>query len=657
MDDMMLVFRQTYLEESFEGLSAMESQLLELPVGTPDSDTINIIFRAAHSMKGGAGTFGFKELIHLTHTLETLLDEMRSGKREVTIAARDALLESVDVLRNILEAYQSESTPDVVAIKAMDDKLNGILGAQLKCNQGDDATQGCDALVNMVIKIEPEVTILHSGNYPTKFIEEIKLAAKVDEANFTCENIEKPSESLKDVEMAYGYDHVITIKGTTFNEADVREILEWIDGTYAKVEIDVELIKDDKPSSSETISQPIEKVESKSASAPAEQTIRVAIPKIDQLVNLVGEMVIAQSMIGQYGDMADQADMPWADKLKEGLASLERYTRELQENVMSIRMLPISFAFNRMPRIVHDVSSKLGKNIELVMVGQDTEVDKTVLEKLTDPLVHIVRNSIDHGIELPQARLDKGKPEKGTVTLAAFHQGGNIVIQIKDDGAGINLAKVKQKAIESGVISENQAITDKEIVDLIFHAGFSTAEQVTDISGRGVGMDVVRRNIKELGGSVDVETTPGSGSVFTIRLPLTLAILDGQLAKVGNQVFVFPLASIVESIQPESSKIKSVSGKHLYQLREDYLPILRLHEAFGVSGAQTDLTKALLVIVEFANERFGILVDSLEGQQQVVIKSLEQNYHKVSGVSGATILGDGRVALILELSELKSILV
>lgn len=319
---------------------------------------------------------------------------------------------------------------------------------------------------------------------------------------------------------------------------------------------------------------------------------------------------------------------------------------------MSIRMMPISFAFNRMPRIVHDVSGKLGKDIELVMEGENTEVDKTVLEKLTDPLVHIIRNSVDHGIETPDVREASGKPRKGTVRLSAFHAGGNIVIQIKDNGAGIRLEKVKQKAIDAGILTEGQVITEKENIDLIFHAGFSTADVVTDISGRGVGMDVVRRNIRELGGTIEVQTEQGKGSVFTIRLPLTLAILDGQLAKVGDETYIFPLASIVESVLPAPDNIKSVKGNFLYRLRDVYIPIVRLNEFFSRPNGKTELTQGLLVVVENGDKRFGVFVDTLESQQQVVIKSLDTNYRKVNGVSGATIMGDGRVAMILDLTEL-----
>ena len=472
----------------------------------------------------------------------------------------------------------------------------------------------------------------------------------------------------------------LTLTGDSVNEDDIKEVFEWIDGDGAEIKLrpltttsQPEAVAEVAPAkevaTSATPKAPIAQAEVKPAAKPKakpdtkapkqEGSIRVDLIKIDQMVNLVGELVITQSMLSQFGEQAEQssdnsqeANMEWVDKLKEGLTHLERHTRELQESVMNIRMLPVSFAFNRMPRIVHDVSQKLGKQIELVMEGEGTELDKTMLEQLTDPLVHIVRNSIDHGIESPEVRMAAGKSEKGTVKMAAFHQGGNILIQITDDGAGIDYKRIEAKAIEKGVIEEDHNLNKDEIVDLIFHAGFSTAEVVSDISGRGVGMDVVRRNIRGLGGSVDVKTTPGVGSVFTIRLPLTLAILDGQLCSVGSQTYVFPLISIIESIQVDKTHVKGIAGEtELYKLRDSYIPVIRLHKKLGIKDAQQDLEDGLLVVVEDAGQRAGIFVDDLLGQQQVVIKSLESNFMKIEGIAGATILGDGTVSLILDVSE------
>jgi len=345
--------------------------------------------------------------------------------------------------------------------------------------------------------------------------------------------------------------------------------------------------------------------------------------------------------------------MERVQRLQEGLAELEQHTRELQENVMRIRMLPISFSFNRFPRLVHDLSGKLNKKVELKMSGEQTELDKTVMEKIGDPLVHLVRNSLDHGIEPPEERKAKGKPETGVLHLNAYHQGGNIVIEIHDDGAGLNTERILNKAIEKGLVAENEELPDEKIHELIFAPGFSTAQEVSDVSGRGVGMDVVKRNIKDLGGVVEVRSEKDVGSTFTVRLPLTLAILDGQLVRIGEQTYIVPLVSIIESLQIKAESVNSIAGgAELYKLREDYLPIIRLHEVFNMQPENTELVNGLLVVVEGEGQLAGIFVDDLLGQQQVVIKSLESNYKKVEGLSGATILGDGTVAMILDVPGL-----
>ncbi len=682
MDELMQVFRQTYLEESFEGLAAMESNLLTLPEGTPDTEVVNTIFRAAHSMKGGAGTFGFSELIHLTHILETLLDEMRSGKRNVTSENREALLQSVDVLRIILDAYQDNQPIDMTPVKAMEQRLEAILnhGAQSLATTSN---------TNNTVTDQPELTgyqihLSPSDDYFTSGIDLLKLLhelSRIEGAERTHIKARLNEGNPLQVEHCLISFNVV-IDGEV-ELADINEVFEWLDEDSCHISISP-IYRNGDSSTGVTVEAStatsgvvvateaptaLTQQTAVTATAPAatnngapraavatgekqESSIRVSISKIDQMVDMVGELVIAQSMLSRFGLLADQLNAPWADELKEGLVDIERHTRAMQESVMSIRMMPISFAFNRMPRIVHDVSAKLEKDIELVMEGENTEVDKTVLEKLTDPLVHIIRNSVDHGIEKPDVREAKGKARKGTVRLSAFHAGGNIVIQIKDDGAGIRLDKVRQKAIDAGILTEHQVITEKENIDLIFHAGFSTADEVTDISGRGVGMDVVRRNIRELGGTIEVQTEQNLGSIFTIRLPLTLAILDGQLAKVGDETYIFPLASIVESVLPAEDNIKSVKGTYLYRLRDVYIPIVRLNTFFNRPVGKTELTQGLLVVVENGDKRFGVFVDSLESQQQVVIKSLDTNYRKVNGISGATIMGDGRVAMILDLTEL-----
>lgn len=682
--DMMEMFRQTYLEESFEGLQVMESGLLNLPLGNPDKEQVNTIFRAAHSIKGGSGTFGFSEISGFTHVLETLLDEVRSDKRDVTQDGITVMLESVDVLRDMLTRLQNHEPIDSERASRVQAQLEAVLA-------GTDVASAAAAPVAVAaapapvvhkpagwaIELKPEQDLLRTGNEPLRILRELEGLGSV---KVTLHEEQLPAWSDYDPESLYWW-WSLELTGEDISEAQVKEVFEWIDGDGAEVNItpltqsagaDVvggddmadalasitqALTPETPASAAPAVPATAARKPAAAAQAPApqqESSIRVNISKIDHLVNLVGELVITQSMLSQFGDTAEESrsKADWIDKLKEGLSHLERHTRELQESVMNIRMLPISFSFNRMPRIVHDTSLKLGKKIDLVMEGENTEVDKTVLEQLTDPLVHIVRNSIDHGIEMPAARKEKGKPETGTVKMSAFHQGGNIVIQITDDGAGINLEKVKSKAIEKGVIDGAGNYTDAEIVDLIFHPGFSTADQISDISGRGVGMDVVRRNIRSLGGTVDVETRQGVGSIFTIRLPLTLAILDGQLSSVGSQTYVFPLVSIVESIQTNSENIKTVTGTELFKLRDTYIPIVRLYQQFNLQDGAKSLEEGLLVVVESSGKRVGIFVDDLQGQQQVVIKSLETNFIKVDGVAGATILGDGTVALILDITEL-----
>jgi two-component system chemotaxis sensor kinase CheA len=698
--DMMETFRQTYLEESFEGLDIMETGLLDLQPGTPDTEKVNEIFRAAHSIKGGSGTFGFNDIIDFTHVLETLLDEMRDGRRDVTQEATDVMLHAVDILRDMMTALQNHEEIDhdkAGEVQAQMEKLLNGGDAPAEAGSGESAVaeQAAETPASggdWKIEVIPESTLLQTGNEPIRIFRELEtlgdLSVEADDSNV-------PELEAFNPEEVYLSWH-LTLSGDGIKEEDVREVFEWIDGDGAEIQITAPepATTQDKPAESAAAPQsepsapenktqtsaakPQAEAASKSADKPApkkaadkpvpakkqEGSIRVDLSKIDQLVNLVGELVITQSMLSQFGEQAEQVDQEaqegqaassreeWVDKLKEGLTHLERHTRDLQESVMNIRMLPVSFAFNRMPRIVHDVSQKLGKKIDLVMEGENTELDKTMLEALTDPLVHIVRNSIDHGVESPEKRLENGKPETGMVKMAAFHQGGNILIQITDDGAGINADKVRQKAVEKGVISEDDKLSDQEAVDLIFNAGFSTADEVSDVSGRGVGMDVVRRNIRGLGGTVEVKTELGKGSVFTIRLPLTLAILDGQLAKVGSQNYVFPLISIVESIQVDKSLVKGIGGQtELYKLRDQYIPVIRLHKLLGVSDARTDLEEGLLVVVEDGGRRAGVFVDDLLGQQQVVIKSLDQNFMKIQSIAGATILGDGTVSLILDISE------
>ena len=682
----MAQFHQVFFEESFEGLDVMENGLLNMDPGAVDAEEINAIFRAAHSIKGGSGTFGFMHISDFTHTMETLLDEMRDGRRQVNADAVNVLLQSVDVLREMLSAARDGGEADAVRVKTLHAELERVLsqGAGAADAATEDAAgvtageptvpEASDSVVGWKIVFRPHQHLMRTGNDPLRIIRELAalgpLSAECDLSALPSFEQFEPEDSYLSWELRLSQP---------VDKSEIDEIFEWVedDCDFAVVPLLEQLVVD-SAASGPGLPEAVPPVQSRpvlSALPPPQErrgeddrrqeperrkaapaaggssSIRVDINKIDGLINMVGELVITQSMLGMLGN---DFDMSRLERLREGLAQLERHTRELQESVMQIRMVPISFSFSRFPRLVHDLSSKLGKKIELKMSGENTEVDKTVIEKIGDPLVHLVRNSLDHGIETPEERAAAGKPETGTVHLSASHRGGNIVIEIRDDGRGLARDKLLRKAIERGLVREEDNLSDKDIYDLIFKPGFSTADQVSDVSGRGVGMDVVRRNINELGGAIEIESTPGKGSAIIIRLPLTLAILDGQTVRIGQEIYIVPLVSIVESIQPEPAMLNKVVGRgETFALREEYLPVVRMHEVFGIDEHDAEaLTEGILVVVESEGRKCGLFVDDLLGQQQVVIKSLEANYRKVDGISGATILGDGSVALILDIPGL-----
>lgn len=675
-------FLATFYEESFEGLDIMETELLALDVGEADLETINTIFRAAHSIKGGSGTFGLNDVATFTHVMETLLDEMRDGKRDVTQEAVNILLESVDVLREMLSTLQAEEELDVEHIAIVKQKLDNLLAGESTATSPTEQpavveTETSDsptADAGWTINFKPHVDMLQTGNDPVRMFRELsalgEFSAEPDISLLPEFLLMEPENSV--------LSWVLTLKGD-IKKSEVEEVFDWVEDDC---DLTITAIAPSAPAAeeiaeAEIISETIEPTPIKEApvvtSAPTPETvpaaaakekrkattesssIRVSIDKVDELINMVGELVITQSMLSQLGEEEEFGE-EHLEKLKSGLMQLERNTREMQENVMRIRMLPISFVFQRFPRLVHDLSAQLDKKIELVLAGESTELDKTVMEKIGDPLVHLVRNSLDHGIETPDIRIAAGKPETGEIHLNAFHEGGNIVIEITDDGAGLNLEKILSKAKSSGIVGENDKLSDEEIADLIFRPGFSTADVVSDVSGRGVGMDVVRRNIRALGGTVDVRTKTGEGSVFTIRLPLTLAILDGQSVVVGDEVYIVPLVAIIESVQVDTSLVNGVTGQaEVYRLRDEYIPIVKLCDIFNVKPLHDNLEDGLLVVVEAEGKKVALLVDDLLGQQQVVIKSLETNFKSVEGISGATILGDGTVALILDVTGLISI--
>ena len=672
----MAQFHQVFFEESFEGLEVMESGLMELEPGSADDETINAIFRAAHSIKGGSGTFGFKAIADFTHVMETLLDEMRDGKREVTQGNTDILLRSVDCLREMLEAAQAGDEADAERVRQHQQELeqelanSGAASSTASPPAAAAAPDTASAAAHWRIVFKPEARLFQTANDPLPLLRELReLGALELETDLS----RVPDFDQLEPEDCY-LQWTMTLTGDV-EKGQIEEVFAWVEDLC---ELSIEAVQtavsdNPSPASEERQMIPQRRAEDQGAKGAdrrqsdrrkserrgggggsAQSSIRVETGKIDALINMVGELVITQSMLGLLGEKIEdrQAVTPQdIEKMLDGLMQLERNTRELQESVMQVRMMPISFTFSRFPRLVRDLSGKLGKKIELRLEGETTEVDKTVIEKIGDPMVHLVRNSLDHGIEMPEERVAAGKPETGTIELNAYHQGGNIVIEIKDDGRGMDKAKLLGKAIERGLVSEDDLLTDQQIYELIFMPGFSTAEVVSDVSGRGVGMDVVRRNIQELGGNVEIDSELGVGTTITIRLPLTLAILDGQTVTVGGENYIIPIISIVESLQVKPEQISRVGGQgETFRLRDEYIPIIKLYEIFGFAdqGAKP-LEEGLLVVVEAEGEHVGLFVDDLLGQQQVVIKSLEANYKKIEGFSGATILGDGSVALILDM--------
>lgn len=666
-------FHQVFFEESYEGLDIMESALLNLDLSDLDSEAINAIFRAAHSIKGGSGTFGFNEIADFTHVVETLLDLIRSDQFVMEADHVDLFLKSVDCIRTMINELEAGDACDTMVAENLRAQFNVLLDGG-EANEGATeagSPEATEASEGWSIYFKPDIDVLRTGNDPVRMFREL---AELGEIEVESNSSELPEFASLDPEACYLAWNIV-LKGNV-EQAQIDEVFEWVvDDSDIKIEplsdqpdeqetleaeavetvSDVAAVPQSVPSPAAEpavaeVKQQAKPVAAKKDSKPESVSIRVGTDKIDSLINMVGELVITQSMLNELGKDFSVDMMP---KLMEGLEQLSLHTRELQESVMRIRMLPISFAFSRFPRLVHDISKSLEKKVELVLLGEQTELDKTVMERIGDPLVHLVRNSLDHGLELPEDRIAAGKDETGNITLNAFHQGGNIVIQIIDDGAGLNEDKILSIAKERGLVAQHEHLEPEQIHDLIFQPGFSTAPEVTDLSGRGVGMDVVRRNIQDLNGSVEVESTPGKGSMFSIRLPLTLAILDGQLIRVGQQVYIFPLVSIVESIESQDQMIHRVSGGcDVLRLRNEYVPIIRLWDIFNIQADHDRVDDGLLVIVEGDNIKVAVLVDDLLAQQQVVIKSLQENYRAVPGISGATILGDGTVSLILDISGL-----
>jgi two-component system chemotaxis sensor kinase CheA len=758
-------FHDAFFEESFEALDSMETALLKLDIGAPDKELINTIFRVAHSIKGGSATFGFSDIASFTHSLETMLDELRGGTMQVTLAMSDLLLKSVDVMRAMLRAVQQKQPIDAQRVSDLQFDLELMIAQKKSAPVAALATAVTEptpiaataavapavavvrppsapaaptapAPTRWEISFRPYPELFARGNDPLRMMRELaelgRLESRVEVGSL-------PAFADLDPQSCY-LAWKLELTGDV-TESTIRQVFEWAEGDCdleikpagaapsqpaesaestaappaaaagsaeartAPGSADLQAAHATSASQASATTAPVPTPASEAASAqessasaagaqasaantpvavataaptpaapvaahhgpaatppgaaksdtphaPTDSgSIRVSVEKIDELMNTVGELVITQAMLSQLGS---KLEGPTAEKLRGGLAQLERNMRELQESVMRVRMLPINVVFSRFPRMVRDLAQRLGKQIDLKLTGEQTELDKTVLEKIGDPLVHLVRNSIDHGIESPTNRAAVGKPAVGTVHLDACHRGGNIAVEVSDDGGGLDRDRILAKARERGLVGPNDVLTDDQIYELIFLPGFSTAEKTTDVSGRGVGMDVVRRNIKELGGKIELRSEPGKGSKTIITLPLTLAIVDGQSVSVGDETYIVPLISIVESMQLKAANVSRLSGRgEVFSFRGYYLPIVRLYELFGVEPRTKVLDEGLVVVAEGeGHQRVGLFVDDLLGQQQVVIKSLEANYGHVEGVSGATILGDGSVALILDVPGL-----
>ncbi len=692
MDLDLAQFHSSFFEESFEALDGMETALLKLDVGAPDPEGVNSIFRVAHSIKGGAGMFGFKDVASFTHTLETLLDEMRSGRMQVTAEISNQLLLSVDVLRAMLTAVQRKEPVDMQKVADLQFDLEMIVASK-----GSAAPAAAPAAVSAAPVAPPVAApvaavgcwriefralpeLLLRGNDPLAIFSSLaelgnltvtanldgapKLRSIDAERCYITWTLQLESSCARDqVDAAFEWaavDCELTIErveaGTAQPGAQPQATAAPpppAAGQQAEAAPTPAAHPEKTPCPTGAVpaqAEPPKAAEAAKAPAAEHSSIRVSIEKIDELINTVGELVITQAMLSELGRTLEG---PVAERFRSGLNQLERNMRELQESVMRVRMLPISSTFSRFPRMVRDLAQRLGKQIELKMTGEHTELDKTVLEKIGDPLVHLVRNSIDHGIESPQTRLAAGKSATGTVHLDACHRGGHVAVEIRDDGAGLDKNRILAKARSRGLVGANDVLTDEQVHELIFLPGFSTAEKTTDVSGRGVGMDVVRRNVKELGGNIEIGSELGKGSRFIITLPLTLAIVDGQSVSVGSETYIVPLTSIIESLQLQPQNVNRLSGHgEVFSFRGDYLPIVRLHQLFGVEPRARALHDGLIVVAEGDGRRIGLFVDELLGQQQVVIKSMETNYGPIDGVAGATILGDGSVALILDLPGL-----
>ncbi|CAI1991118.1 chemotaxis protein CheA [Serratia plymuthica] len=638
-------FYQTFFDEADELLADMEQHLLELDPLAPDIEPLNAIFRAAHSIKGGAATFGFSVLQETTHLLENLLDGARRQEMSLSTEIINLFLETKDIMQEQLDAYKTSQKPDADSFEYICQALRQLaLDAQQQ--DAPAALALTETAVAAPSATEGGMRVCLSGLKPNEIPLMLEELGNLGE-------VKNPQQTESSLEVT-----LLTSAGEDDISAVLCFVLEPEQISFAKppqAELPPVPTQPAVQATEPTVVKPapaVAEAPKPRAKASESTSIRVAVEKVDQLINLVGELVITQSMLAQRSGSLDPVNH---GDLLNSMSQLERNARDLQESVMSIRMMPMEYVFSRFPRLVRDLAGKLNKQVELQLQGSSTELDKSLIERIIDPLTHLVRNSLDHGIEDPATRVAAGKSAVGNLVLSAEHQGGNICIEVTDDGAGLNRAKILAKAASQGM-SVSDSMSDEEVGMLIFAPGFSTAEQVTDVSGRGVGMDVVKRNIQEMGGHVEIHSQAGKGTAIRILLPLTLAILDGMSVKVNDEVFILPLNAVMESLQPQAEDLHPLAGgERVLQVRGEYLPLVELFRVFEVAGAKTDATQGIVVILQSAGRRYALLVDQLIGQHQVVVKNLESNYRKVPGISAATILGDGSVALIVDVSALQTL--
>ncbi|WP_426210354.1 chemotaxis protein CheA [Massilia sp. TWP1-3-3] len=699
-------FFQVFFDEAEELLAEMERLLLAVDIAAPDAEDLNAIFRTAHSVKGGSSTFGLNDMTEVTHILESLLDRIRKGEMALTSEHVDAFLAAKDILKMQLDGHRLHTPVDqdaVANVRMMLQELSqdapplaapsapSFARAETKIKAGPGGRRfrielpvvpqrDVDALA-AELGLLGSVSVVPLGGERYALV--VTTHESLDDIVAICSFVLDPDDlkmfeapaltseqrAIEDkarakVENAQGYGFFDPVDEAAPQTALAQTDEERGYGFFQPIEmIRAAAGITDTPVAARKAAPQAARIEAlevteslekkggkKDDKAAAESSsIRVSIEKVDQLINLIGELVITQAMIEQR---SENLDPMVHERLLGSVSQLTRNTRDLQEAVMSIRMMPMDFVFSRFPRMVRDLAAKLGKKVDFITHGAATELDKGLIERIVDPLTHLVRNSIDHGIEMPEARMAAGKTEAGRLFLSAGHQGGNIVIEVSDDGGGLNRDRILQKALESG-LPVSESMTDSEVWQLIFAPGFSTAEAVTDVSGRGVGMDVVKRNITAMGGAVDIRSAKGFGTTISISLPLTLAILDGMSIRCGEEVYILPLGFVVESLQPAPEDVKEISGSgRVIKVRGDYLPLIPLHQMFDIVPRFTDPCEGIVVILEADGRKAGLFVDDLVGQQQVVVKNLESNYRKVTGISGATILGDGGVSLILDVSAL-----